>query len=160
MSVFVPQDDESFDRRSGPNRRTARLLQALLTRHRRRYSSGRRGYDCGYVDFYDGRTWAVALSVLVLSFCDSVMTVLQVTQGTVREGNPLLYHVLLYYGPWAFFGLKAGVTALALAVIVLHKEWRFGRLAARTCLWIYIGISLYHAYLVLVHSSLGKPTVL
>jgi Domain of unknown function (DUF5658) len=155
MSVFKSRETESLERRSRDSRRKAGPVKVLFSRRRRRHSSGRRGYDFGYVDVYDGRTWAVALSVLALSFCDSLMTVLQVSAGTVKEWNPMLYYLLEERGPWAFVGVKAGVTALAMAVIVLHKEWRFGRAAARSCLWIYIVLSFYHLYLILVHSSLG-----
>ena len=155
MSVPVPASGVPTERRSGTDRRKAGLRGLFSGPHRRRRSGGRRSTDRGYVDIYDGRTWAVALAVLVLSFCDSVMTVLQISAGTVREGNPLLYGLLERGGPWVFFGVKAAMTAFAMAIIVLHKEWRFGRAAARACLWLYIGISLYHLYLVLVHASLG-----
>jgi len=45
--------------------------------------------------------------------------------------------------------VKAMLTALPLAVIILHKNWALGRRAARMCLWSYILVSLYHIYLVM-----------
>jgi len=142
------------DRRIALDRRKSGIRALLCRAHRRRRSSGRREYDCGYVDLYDGRIWALSLAVLGLSFCDSVLTVLQISAGTVKEGNPLLRILLERGGPWAFFGLKFGLTSLAMAGIVLHKEWRLGRAAARACLWIYVAVCLYHLYLVIIHSSL------
>ncbi len=121
-----------------------------LSSRRRRHRSGRRRDDRGYVDRYDARTWGVALSVLVLSVMDAWLTGMQIVQGKSREANPLMDWVICHAGLWTFFGLKAAMTALPLAIIVLHKEWLMARYAARLCLWCYVGVSVYHLYLVLI----------
>jgi hypothetical protein len=40
------------------------------------------------------------------------------------------------------------MTALPLAIIILHKEWPLARYVARVCLWFYVVILIYHLYLV------------
>ncbi len=137
------------ERRVLHERRSRRLIPSLFSRVKRRSSSGRRRTDTsGYVDRYDLRTWAMALSVLILSCLDAVLTFLQMAAGRVHEVNPLMDYLIHVRGPFAFFGIKAGITAFALAVIILHKEWKIGRIASRVCLWSYILLSLYHLYLV------------
>ncbi len=142
------------ERRVLADRRSRRLILPFLSHYKRRSTSGRRGTDTsGYVDRYDLRTWAMALSVLILSLLDGVLTFLQMAAGRVHEANPLMDYLIRARGPFAFFGMKAGITAFALAVIILHKEWRVGRLASRICLWSYILLSLYHLYLVYIWKS-------
>ncbi len=139
-----------MNRRSGSERRRKPGLPRLFLTKRRRLSAGRRATDCaGYIDRYDGRTWLVALSVLSLSILDAILTALQISAGVVEEANPFMYHVLRAGGPWMFFGVKAAITSFAMAVIVLHKEWKIGRAAARTCLWAYIVVCAYHLVLIL-----------
>jgi hypothetical protein len=146
------------NRRSGIDRRAGRRLPRLFVGPRRRERSGRRSTDReAYVDRYDAWTWAVAISVVILSILDAVLTSLQISAGRVREANPVMHHVLEIGGPWVFFGLKAALTSLAMAAIVLHKEWKMGRAAARVCLWAYILICSYH--LVLILSWPQPPTV-
>ncbi len=116
---------------------------------RRRSSRGRRKTDRGgYVDIYDRGSWVVALTVMALSFVDAVLTVLQVEKGIVREANPIMNAVLAWGGAYVFFSLKAAMTAFALAIIIIHKEWALARYMARLCLACYIVILIYHMYLV------------
>ena len=144
-----------MERRSGDDRRRKPGWPRLFQTRRRRVSSGRRATDfAGYVDRYDRRTWLVAMSVLLLSVFDAVLTALQISAGAVEEANPLMSYAWHAGGPWIFFGVKAAVTAFAMALIVLHKEWRIGRLAARACLWAYIVVCTYHLVLIL-----GKMTI-
>jgi hypothetical protein len=116
---------------------------------RRRCSRGLRKTDPGgYVDIYDRGSWIVALTVMALSFVDAVLTVLQVEKGMVREANPIMNVVLAWGGAYAFFSLKAAMTAFALAIIIIHKEWALARYMAWLCLGCYILILIYHMYLV------------
>ncbi len=140
------------DKRSGRDRRKRALVPPLFGRqHRRRRASGRRKTDQErYVDVYDLRSWSIALSVLILSFFDAIITGLHVLRGTAREANPILNAVLEKGGIPAFFSVKAMMTALPLAIIMLHKEWKLGRYAAWLCLCSYLLVALYHLYLVWV----------
>jgi hypothetical protein len=146
------------ERRSGVDRRQRSLLAALFQRGpRRRKSAGRRRTDSGgYVDIYDFRTWAVAVAVLLLSLMDGLLTGLHLLRGSAAELNPVMNAVLRLGGFTAFFGLKALMTILPMAIIVLHKEWALGRYAARLCLWSYILVSLYHFYLIFTLRAFGS----
>jgi hypothetical protein len=101
------------------------------------------------VDRYDARTWGLALSVLTLSTLDAVLTGLQISQGRSREANPLMALAIDYGGMWTFYGLKAAMTAFPLMIIVIHKEWKAAKYAARVCLYCYLAVSVYHLYLML-----------
>lgn len=146
------------DRRSGVERRKRSLLAALFQRGpRRRRSAGRRSTDRGgYVDIYDWRTWAIAVSVVLLSLLDGLLTGLHILRGSASELNPVMAGVLRLGGVVPFFGLKALMTVLPMAIIVLHKEWVLGRYAARLCLWSYILVSLYHFYLIMALRAFGN----
>jgi hypothetical protein len=139
----------SADRRSSLDRRLPAPFPPQFSSFRRRHSGGRRKTDFGgYVDIYDRRSWAIALAVLGLSCADAVLTVLQIEKGVVQEANPLMNVVLAWGGAYAFFSLKAAMTAFALAIIILHKEWALARRMARLCLFCYVLILIYHMYLV------------
>ena len=116
----------------------------------RRKKSGRRGTDKGYVDIYDYRTWCVVISVILLSMMDALLTQQHLLIGSAREMNPIMDAVIKLGGMPAFYGTKGVLTIVAIIIIMLHKEWAFGRLAARFCLWAYILLSLYHIYLVII----------
>jgi hypothetical protein len=146
-----------IDRRSGENRRDRwSLFPFSYFGPLRRKRSGRRAGDMGYVDIYDFRTWAVAVSVILLSFADAVLTQYHLRLGSARELNPILQAVISFGGMPAFYATKAFLTIAAVAIIMLHKEWALGRRAARFCLWAYIFLSLYHLYLVsVIHETMG-----
>ncbi len=140
------------ERRSGIDRRK-RDLRAVVFRAgpRRRRSAGRRKTDTGgYVDIYDLRTWCITIAVLLFSLVDAVLTGFHILRGSATELNPVMKAVLNRGGLTAFFLIKAMMTVVPMAVIMLHKEWILGRYAARLCLLAYILVSLYHVYLIFV----------
>jgi hypothetical protein len=139
------------DRRSRAGRRSSPSILAFLSsRHRRRKSKGRRSTDEGaYVDIYDARSWSIAIAVLILSFIDAVLTGMHLSRGTAEELNPIMNAVIIHAGMPAFFGAKIILTALPVAVILIHKEWVLGRYAALVCLSVYVLLTLYHLYLLL-----------
>jgi hypothetical protein len=139
------------DRRSGCDRRDRVSIFPLS--HfgpLRRKKGGRREDDTGYVDIYDFRTWCVAISVILLSLMDALLTQQHLMAGSARELNPIMDAVIDFGGMPAFFGAKGFLTVFAVSIIMLHKEWKLGRHAARFCLWAYILISLYHIYIVAI----------
>ena len=105
------------------------------------------------MDIYDRGSWSLALAVLGLSFLDAILTVLQIQRGFIQEANPIMNMVIAWGGIYAFFSLKAAMTAFALAIIILHKEWALARYMARVCLCCYILILFYHMYLVSAHGG-------
>ncbi len=145
-----------IERRSGLDRRERVPFPPPFSGYRRRKSKGRRSTDQGgYVDHYDLRTWGIALSVMILSMTDAVLTGMQLHGGNVREANPVMSAVIHLGGLYSFLSLKAAMTALPLAIIILHKEWKLARYAARLCLWSYILVLIYHIYLVVEYDSLA-----
>jgi hypothetical protein len=86
---------------------------------------------------------------MILSCLDAVLTGMQISVGKSREANPLMDLILYHGGFYTFFSLKTAMTAFPLAILVLHKEWKLARYAARLCLWSYISVALYHLYLIL-----------
>jgi hypothetical protein len=125
------------------------MFRSRSVHPRRRKKGGRRETDKGgYVDIYDFRTWSVVAAVLILSFMDAVLTGLQVGRGSAHELNPILDAVISCGGIPALFAVKAAMTILPMAVILIHKEWTLGRYAARLCLWSYILVCIYQLYLV------------
>ena len=145
------------ERRSGRNRRKHRAFPPLFSSYRNRRTKGRRKTDKGgYVDVYDFRSWGVAFSVLILSLADAVLTGMQINAGRVQEANPMMNVLFRLGGIYSFVGLKAAMTSLPLAILVLHKEWALARYAARLCLWSYILVSAYHIYLIAGQHSLDK----
>ncbi len=148
-SARVEQKSTVFvERRSGVNRRH-HSMPLLFSGPRRRRSGGRRlTDDRGYVDIYDYRTWAVAISILTLSLLDALLTWMHIQEGRASEANPILSAIIRWGGFYPFFGAKAAMTAFPVAILMLHKEWKLARFAARICLWSYILIALYHFYLV------------
>jgi len=138
------------ERRSGVDRRGPSEITSIFSApFRRRRSKGRRKTDSGaYVDIYDSRSWSIAVTVLILSCLDAVLTGLHVAGGSARELNPVMNAVLNQGGWTAFFGVKVVMTIFPMAVILVHKEWALGRFAARLCLWSYVLIFFYHTYLI------------
>jgi hypothetical protein len=63
--------------------------------------------------------------------------------------------VLSRGGIITFFTVKAAMTALPLALIIIHKEWKIARYAVWICISAYGLISLYHVYLIIVSGSLS-----
>jgi hypothetical protein len=111
-------------------------------------NTGRRDQDSiGYVDYYDGRTWALAIFLFILSTLDAVFTGIEISAGIAREANPLMNLTLRRGGMFAFFGIKAVMTAFPLAILVMHKEWKLARITVRICLFSYLAVVLYHFYL-------------
>lgn len=144
----------SLERRSGINRRNyGTFWEQLSRRPRRRRSRGRRKTDrAAYVDIYDFRTWSIAAAVLLLSLLDAFLTRMHLLRGSASELNPLMKSIIDMGGFPAFFTAKVAMTIFPMAIILIHKEWTFGRYAARLCLAAYIFLSCYHFYLLLVTS--------
>ncbi len=140
-----------IERRSGVDRRRPAVFPPIFSPHRRRRSKGRRKDDrAAYVDIYDAGSWGIALSILVLSLLDAFLTGIQMLAGRVREANPVMNAALNAGGLYTFFTVKAAMTAFPVAIILLHKEWKIARFAARACLCSYVLIALYHIYLMFI----------
>jgi hypothetical protein len=87
-----------------------------------------------------------------------MLTVYQIRKGVAREANPIMSMAIAWGGVYAFFSLKAALTAFPLAIIILHKEWTLARHMARLCLCFYVLILLYH--MLLISGIMGATTIL
>jgi hypothetical protein len=104
---------------------------------------------------YGFRSWAAVLFILSLSFLDAILTALQIWSGKVEEANPLMSFTISRGGIITFFSIKAAMTALPLALLIVHKEWKIARFAVWACLSCYVVVLLYHVYLIIVHGSIA-----
>ncbi len=138
------------ERRSGSDRRNPSTFFGIFSsRQRRRKTRGRRKTDRGaYVDIYGSRTWGIVIAILGLSLMDALLTGFHMIKGTARELNPILDAVIDSGGLPAFYCVKAAMTILPVAIIMIHKEWTIGKYAARLCLWAYVLLACYHMYLI------------
>ena len=142
------------ERRVHPDRRRHNAFTALFSRRHRRKSPGRRKEDkVGYVDFYGPRVRIFVCAVLVLSVLDALLTQKEIATGMVREANPLMNAVMAWGGMFAFYSLKLAMTALPLAVLVLHKNWPIAKFTAKVCLCCYVLVLLYHFGLLILFAS-------
>jgi hypothetical protein len=146
-----------IDRRSNVNRRASISIWTVLSKgFRRRKSRGRRKTDKGaYVDVYDSKSLCIAIAVLVLSLLDAFLTRMHLVRESAQEWNPLLNAIINHGGLPAFFAVKGLMTILPMAVILVLKEWDWGRYAARFCLFAYILITCYHLFLIVKLKSLA-----
>ena len=140
------------ERRSGTDRRNAMSFSKLFARRPlRRKSRGRRKTDQGaYVDIYDSQSWIIAISVLILSLLDAVLTRMHLLRGSASESNPLMRAVIDHGGFSLFYIVKAVMTFFPVVVIMIHKEWAMGRFAAKLCLLAYVFLACYHLFLLFV----------
>ena len=152
-----PEGGLSTERRSGRNRRDRTSIFPLsYLGPLRRKRGGRRKGDVGYVDIYDMRTWGMAVSVIIMSLLDAALTHQHLATGMAFEANPIMRAVIDAGGMPAFYLVKAFLTLAAIGIIMLHEEWKFGRYAARFCLWAYIFLSIYHLFVInVIHRSFG-----
>ena len=158
LSSLDPESGITVEKRGGKDRRQPSTFPPRFSSHRRRHKKGRRKTDSGaYVDIYDRKNWWIAMAVMGLSFLDAILTVYQIEKGNVREANPIMNMAIAWGGVYAFFSLKAVMTALPLAIIILHKEWLLARYMARLCLFFYIAILIYHLFLVSDLTGTGLP---
>jgi hypothetical protein len=130
--------------RSDRRRRPTPMLSRYTFRGRRR--AGRRAGERErvYVDRIHPAMLAAFLILLVLSAADAYFTLRFVSHG-VQEANPLMRAALMS-GQWAFVGVKMALTAVAMAFLTLHQNWRAGRVCVALCLACYSILMLYHLY--------------
>lgn len=110
-----------MDRRSHPERRSLRILPAGTNkrgqrRQVRRVEDRRKLF---LLDHYPKFLLVGAITVLLLSLADAVLTLILISYGAV-ELNPIMNY-LLKAGPVYFLGAKYLLTAVAVtAVLVFH----------------------------------------
>jgi len=116
------------DRRGSPDRRR-RIWWSLFygSFNPRRRTPPRRLDDSRYfsIDWHASHLLAVAIAILLLSFCDAFLTLLLLDSGA-QEINPVM--ALVVHGDSAWFaGLKMGMTGLSVVLMVGLARYRFMR---------------------------------
>ena len=149
----IPENISSGDnRRNSDNERRAPMFLWDVFSYRpfRRKSRGRRKNDPGaYVDIYDAGSYGIVFAVLALSLLDTALTHFHLKRGIAGEANPIMRSIIESGGFPSFYSAKIAMTTLPIVVIIIHKEWSFGKYAARFCLWVYIVLSLWHIFILL-----------
>jgi hypothetical protein len=113
----------------------------------RRRGSRRRGEAEGsYVDVHGPVLLAVAVAVLALNVFDGFYTLFYLSYGG-KEANPFV-DSLIQWGPRPFLLVKCAGTGLALSFLVLHKNFRLGRVGLLFAFLLYAGILVYHVVLI------------
>ena len=154
LSPLPPEESDAAERRYvGPDRR--KRPTPPLSRYTffggRRFAHRREGEREGaYVDLYSQRLVLFLLFFFVLTVIDSVSTLIYLDKGG-RELNPLAQW-MIDRGDTFFILCKGGLTAICLIFVMIHKNFKYSRIA------IFVGFSFYFV-LALYHMMLQLKTV-
>lgn len=151
-SPLSPSPPESPDgapkRYRGPDRR--RRPTPPISRYAffggRRFSHRREGEGKdAYVDLYSQRLVIFLLLFFVLTVIDSVSTLVYLDKGG-RELNPLAQW-MIDRGDTFFILCKGGLTAICLLFVMIHKNFKYSRIAICIGFSFYFLLALYHMVL-------------
>jgi hypothetical protein len=135
------------ERRVADRRRRATPMISWYTFVRGRRVGDRRGSSDGqYVDRYSPRLTAALVAIGVLCAVDAVFTLLYI-QRDGKEANPVMRALIQSSAPTTFVLLKCVITNVGLAVLCLHKNFKYVKPMIATLLFIYAALFLYHIYL-------------
>jgi hypothetical protein len=148
----------AVERRERIDRRE-QTLRALLIggfQPRRRRARRHESPRIAALDWHPPQWLAVALLILLLSFADTLLTLVLLGHGAI-EVNPLMRFLILDGGR-SFALIKLGLTASCITLlIVLARSQAFGRFPAGPILYatllIYIGLVGYELWLLDVVSA-------
>ena len=99
-----------------------------------------------YVDLYDPATAALALVFFALTVFDAVATVYYIDHAQGTELNPLAQW-MLDQGRMVFVFAKGVPTFLMLLFVMVHKNFRFGRMALAIGFSFYLLLAGWHLIL-------------
>jgi hypothetical protein len=130
-----------LERRVRPERRRRSIRAYWHGTQLVRRKAGRRAGDLyALIDWYSPAVLAAATSILVLSCCDSLLTMHLLGRGAV-EANPVMALLLLAGMGW-FTTVKFACTALAVVVMAACSEMRLFR-AIRGAVFLYGVLACY-----------------
>ena len=147
-----PLPSEHTERENG-DRRKHDFRSFLHSLYKRRRRGMRRSEDktiSHYVDIYDKTTVWIAVTIILLSCTDSLLTLILIQTGRATEANPFM-KVLIDSDTTLFIASKAALTILCILFIVAHKNfWLFSnRLRAK-----YILLATVIGYATLINYEL------
>jgi len=139
----VPGTPGFVERRRRPTPMLSRY--SFVGGRRRQFLSSEDSQDA-YVDVYDRKLATLVLVFFALTIFDAVATVYYVDHAKGSEANPIAEWMLRKGRPW--FVLAKGIpTALLILFVMIHKNFRYGRLALAIGFGFYFLLGIYHVTL-------------
>ncbi|MGH7152069.1 MAG: DUF5658 family protein [Planctomycetota bacterium] len=142
MAAFDTERRVRPDRRRRP---TPMISRYALLGGRRRAFRRLEEAEGSYVDLHGWGMGVLVLAVLALNLFDGYFTLFYMSHGG-QEANPVV-DALIQWGQRPFLFIKCAGTGLALSFLVLHKNFRLGRVGLGCALLLYSGILGYHVWL-------------
>src|SRR5262245_4011509 len=136
------------ERRVRPDRRrrpTPMISRYAFLGGRRRGSRRLDEAEGAYVDRHGMGLRILVVAVRILNVFDGYFTLYYMNHGG-QEANPVVA-ALIQWGQRPFLLVKCIGTGLALSFLVLHKNFRLGRVGLGCALLLYSGILAYHTWL-------------
>jgi hypothetical protein len=133
---------QGLDRRQHPTPFLSRysFLGGKRFDHRREYEG-----VCSYVDLYSKRLTVFLLIFFVLTVVDSVSTLIYIDKGG-RELNPVAQW-MIDQGDTFFILFKGVLTGVCILFVMIHKNFRYSRLAILIGFSFYFLLTIYHIVL-------------
>lgn len=144
-SPGAPAQAKAYD---GPDRRkrpTPRLSFYSFWRGRRKTVTEAVVEDGGFVDVYNVRLGILLLVFFFFTVIDSVSTLVYLEKGG-REVNPIAQW-MIDQGPNFFILTKGGISGLCILFVMIHKNFRYSRLAITMGFTFYLALTIYHIIL-------------
>jgi hypothetical protein len=135
----LPGNPVFVERRKRP---TPMLSRFTFHGGRRRAHPG----EEGYVDLYSRRASVLVLLFFALTVFDAMATVFYIDHIQGSEWNPIA-DWLLRQGRMVFVLGKGIPTAILLLFVMIHKNFRYGRLALLIGFGFYLLLGIYHLVL-------------
>ena len=111
-----------------------------------------------YVDVYDRRLAMLVLVFFALTMFDAIATVYYIDHAHGSEANPIADWMLRQGRP--YFVLAKGLpTALLLLFVMIHKNFRYGRLALGLGFGFYFLLGIYHVTLQVLACLLDRRMI-
>jgi len=135
-------------RYKGPDRRSRPTpgMSRFTFGRGRRFNPRRTEEVAGaYVDLYSGRLVVFLLIFFFLTVLDSVSTLIYLDKGG-REFNPIAQW-MIDQGDHFFILLKGSMTAVCILFIMMHKNFKYSRVAICTGFLFYFLLTIYHIIL-------------
>ena len=137
--MSLPQQEDLAPGRSGTDRRRLSLRGLVYGAWRgRRVEERRTDTQAGYVDRYPSSVVLTAVALFTLAMADAYCTLVLLEAGA-QELNPVM-EALLQAEPTWFVPVKLAITAVGVLMLVLHKNFSFGRLPALKIMYGLLGL--------------------
>jgi hypothetical protein len=130
---------------NGPERRkrpTPPLSRYSFFKGRRMYVDPKHTTDGAYVDVYSWRLAILLLLFFVFTVVDSVSTLVYLEKGG-REVNPIAQW-MIDQGDLFFILTKGVVSGLCILFVMIHKNFKYSRVALFIGFFVYLTLVIYH----------------